>query len=51
MWTLQKPDLYLNKCWNILKITILAKESNPQESLPAGSYRVAEAIYDTKRLN
>lgn len=27
------------------------KESNSQESLPAGSYGMAEAIYDTNRLN
>lgn len=50
-YLLQGPDLYLKKCHYILKVSILVKESNSQESLPAGSYGMAEAIYDTNRLN
>lgn len=50
-YLLQGPDLYLKKCHHSLKISILVKESKPQESLPAGSYGMAEATYDTNRLN
>lgn len=50
-YILQGPDLYVKKCHYILKISLLVKESKPQESLPAGSYGMAEAIYDTNGLN